>query len=179
MTKTYLHRLFALAIVTVCLQSCDEGITLTLPVETPAVEITIPPIDTTGDFTVGPIPIPTNFDSIASANNIERSSITSVKVKSVTYTMVSPVDANFNLLESLSNHASTENLNEVRYAYIENIPDDGLNKLNLTTDDTELKDYVLNNEFLLTLKGRNDSPISNSLKVRMDMTLEMTARVSD
>lgn len=136
------------------LQSCTKlgkNLHFILPMQTGTATITFPASgNTTGPISFGATSIAYNVDSFimaSTANQLNSSNISSVKIVSMKLTLTNPDQSNnFANLQSV-NASFTSNINSTPYIVsVNNIADTYTTTIDLPVDSTELKTY-LGNQF--------------------------------
>ncbi len=142
------------------LQSCTKlgkNLHFNLPMQTGTATITFPASDnTTGQINIGATTIGYNVDSFimaSTANQLNSSNISSVKLTSLKLTLTNANTLNnFANLHSV-NAAFTSNSNQIPYIVsLSNIADTYTTTIDLPVDTTELKSY-LGNQFTYTINA--------------------------
>ncbi len=140
-------------------------------------EFTIYPNPTSGDTTLADIPLNYNVDSLIRANSSQSFSsftITSAKLKSLKMVILSPSTANFDIIDDASAVVEGGSLPTATIASVSNIPT-GSTEANFTVDNSvNMKDYVNpGSNASLTLSGSTNSPVTDTIEVRVDYDVEI------
>ncbi len=142
------------------LQSCTKlgkNLHFNLPMQTGTATITFPASgSTTGQINFGTTTVGYNVDSFimaSTANQLNSSNISSVKIVGMKLTLTNPnIENNFANLQSV-NAAFTSNSNQTPYIVsLGNIPDTYTTTIDLPVDSTELKSY-LGSQFTYTINA--------------------------
>lgn len=137
--------------------------------------ICIPPYPTTVDTTFANIDLSNNFDSILISQGLERFTISSVQLKTLDLTILTPTTANFDAINNFDAIISGTNLSTTKVASIDSIPA-GTSSVSLIPSSAELVNYFQNGANpALDINGSTNAPTNDTLKVRVDVDLGITA----
>lgn len=151
--------------------SCEEVINdlLTFDSQYYIFDFSVDPIDRTGYHIFTEEISKSNLDSLLEANSLSKEKLQEVITKETIINITDPdASTTFDPLEKLSVTIYTKALGETTIAAIDPIPR-GLNELTLVLEDCDLKDYLYEDEFILSAIG--------VLKERTYKTITMQAKV--
>ncbi|MCV9386902.1 hypothetical protein [Reichenbachiella ulvae] len=121
--------------------------------------------------------IPSNSESTFAGNNTSKDLIEEISLESMTLTITSPQDGEFSFLESALLLISADGLDEVEIAYIESIPDDIGNSIDMEVTGVNVKDYLLKDQFSLRMKSSTDKTISQDHTIDIKSTFFVDAKI--
>ena len=121
--------------------------------------------------------IPTNSTSVFEVNNTRKDLIEEIKLQKLSLVIASPEDQNFNFLNSIEVYISTESLDEVKIAWLEDIPNDERKELNLNINEIDLKDYIKSDSIQLRTKTVTDRLITTDTDIDIHSTFWVDARI--
>ncbi|KPK85641.1 MAG: hypothetical protein AMS27_06765 [Bacteroides sp. SM23_62_1] len=169
--KIYLRIVATFGLIASLLTSCDEpeDEPITFDSQYYLIDFTVDPVDRTGYHIFSEKITRSNLDSLLETQNLTREELLEVHVKE-TMIHITDTDASitFDPLEKLSVTIYTEILGEKTIASIDPIPR-GVRELSLFLEEDDLKDYLYEDEFMLSAVG--------ILKVRTYKVVPMQAKV--
>ena len=142
-----------------------------------ALKVTIEPtLKINTPFTIPTPPVTTNSGVAFSSNNTSKDLVDEIKLSEVKLTVESPNDEDFSILKSVEVYISASGEEDTKIAWLENIP---VNESVITLDlsDTDLKDFIFNDEFSLKVKTVTDEAFTESYKVRIDTKVHVDAHI--
>lgn len=177
--KIYLRIAAIFGLIIFLTVSCDDVINdlLTFDSQYYIIDFAVDPIDRTGYHIFTEETSKSSLDSLLEAKNISREKLKEVHVKE-TVVNITDTDASktFDPLEKLSITIYTKTLGEKTIASIDPIPR-GLRELTLVLEEDDLKDYLYEDEFILStigvLKERTYKIIPMQAKVKFQFNAGM------
>ena len=155
------------------LSSCDQLGKLT-EIKIPLSEkITIPVIPIAGAETIETPGIKTGIDSVMNDAGISEDLIEDITLSKMDFKMTSMND-DFGFLKSIEVYITSEGKDDVKIAYANDIAD--VNSLSLTTmDETDIKDFILKEEFGLKVKFETLDPIMSpkEVEIKLEVILDL------
>jgi hypothetical protein len=142
--------------------------------------------DITGTFSVPPqsltsstdtlvaTNVPTNIQTTLQQNNTSTNLVTSIRLQSLTLTISSPANQTFAFAKNVHILIQAEGQPLIEIASAENISVNG-NQLTCNPDNVELKPYIINNNFDITIIDENGQAIATAITVSFDMKFQFTA----
>lgn len=109
-------------------------------------------------------------------NDTRADLIENITLKTLTLTIESPENGNFDFLESIQIFIQSDGLPEVEVANRSSVPN-GSMTLNLETFDGDLSEYVKAESFNIRVKVFQDDSIDETLDVRSDLTFKVKAQL--
>ena len=92
--------------------------------------------------------IETNAESTFEINDTRKDLVEEIRLTSLTFTLTSPPNADFNFLKSINIFISAEGLSEAKVAWKDDIPSD-VSHINLEVTGVDLQEYIKKDEFSL------------------------------
>tara|TARA_R110002111_G_scaffold63041_2_gene104307 strand:+ start:137 stop:667 length:531 start_codon:yes stop_codon:yes gene_type:complete len=120
--------------------------------------------------------IPTNSQSTFSGNNTNAASIDEIILQSMSLTIITPADSNFNFLKSIEVFINSEGLSEVPLGSNTDVKD-GIISLNLTTTGANIKDYITANKFSIRVATTTDEVITEDHEININTIFLIDAKV--
>lgn len=118
--------------------------------------------------------ITTNSEEQFAANDTRKDKVKEVKLESMQLSITSPSGSNFDFLKSIEFYIKADGLDEVKYAYIDEVPD-GKTILNLNTVDVNLADYLKKDKFSLRVKTVQDEMLGQDTDIKSASVFAVTA----
>ena len=170
--------MIVLSIVLLSIYSCEEVDKLTQFNMDYEEEITIPatfgidlPID------IWTPNIPTNSTSTFESNNTHKDLIEQIILKKMNLTITSPDESTWDFLKKIEIYISAEGLDEVKIAWLDDIPKSGLKSIDLNVSNEDLKEYIKKDEYKLETKTVTRELISHDTKVQIKSTFFVDAKI--
>lgn len=104
--------------------------------------------------------IESNSESAFSVNDTRKEMIEEIVLRQLKLTLTDPPEEDFSFLESLSIYISAEGLTETEIAWMDPVPADANNVLDLETSDADLKEYIKKDRFSLRLNTVTDEAMT-------------------
>lgn len=137
----------------------DFTIPATTVVNVP-INITIPDIDAS------------NPELDSKKDKIEEAKLTIAKLN-----IKAPKTSNLNFLKAVSIFISADGLGETKIAWNDNVPNNTGNELNLTTTDTDLKEYIKKGNYTLRFNIETDEAITENHTITIHTNFFIDAKV--
>jgi hypothetical protein len=137
--------------------------------------ITIPanfPIGSLG--VLAPIPVTTRSDETFRNNNTAADKVKDVSLNKLTLSITDPAGQNFDFLQSIELFISTDANDQVRLAYLDQVPR-GVSSIELTSTNAKLDKYLKAATYTLTTKAQLAQPISRNVTVKAESRFKVTA----
>jgi len=126
------------------------------------------------------IPLPavtTNSEETFENNNTHKDLIEEIRLEELQLKITDPVDGDFSFLSDIEIYMSTDDLPEIKIAWLYNIPDSVGNELNLETTDQDLQEYLKADAFNLRLKVTTDQLITQDYTVDVKTVFFVNAKI--
>jgi hypothetical protein len=145
--KTYKIFLLMVAVAAIFVSSCDDLLAdlLKFVVDGEPYEFAIYPQDTPGRLEFSAENYYLNIDSIFNANGLSDESLRSIEASDAVVTIVTE-GYNFDPLGSLEIHIEAGNLDPIRLAWLDTIPD-GTTSIELDLSEEDVQDYFFEDYF--------------------------------
>lgn len=104
--------------------------------------------------------IESNSESTFSVNDTRKEMIEEIVFRQLKLSLTDLADEDFSFLESLSIYISAEGLSETEIAWLDPVPADANNILDLETSDADLKEYIKKDRFSLQLNTVTDEAMT-------------------
>jgi len=121
--------------------------------------------------------IETNSESTFEVNDTRKDLIEEIKLTELELVIISPDGADFSFLNSIEVYISADGLEEIKIAYLEEVPDDAGSVVTLDTADTDLKEYIKSDEFSLRLNTVTDELMSTDHELEVNSTFFVDAKI--
>lgn len=119
----------------------------------------------------------TNSESEFEVNDTRKDLIEEIQLRKLELIITSPDGADFSFLKSIEVFISAEDLEEMRIAWLEEVPEDTGAALELNTSDMDLKEYVKKDKFNLRLNTVTDEVINQDHELDVNSTFFVDARI--
>ncbi|WP_396633149.1 hypothetical protein [Maribacter sp. R86514] len=121
--------------------------------------------------------IETNSESTFEVNDTRKDLIEEIKLTELELVIILPDSADFSFLNSIEVYISADGLEEIKIAYLEEVPDDAGSVITLDTADTDLKEYIKSDEFSLRLNTVTDELMSTDHELEVNSTFFVDAKI--
>jgi hypothetical protein len=118
--------------------------------------------------------ITTNSEAEFEANDTRKDKIQEIKLESLKLQITSPAGKNFDFLKSVDLYIEAEAMNELRFAYVENVAD-GQTTLEVTTTDDNLAEYIKQDKFGMRAKTVQDKVLDQDVEIKATMVFAVKA----
>ncbi len=172
------NQLLIFAILTGILFSCDEINKLTQFEIDYDEEVVIP--SATGidlPFNVATPDIATNSESKFSVNDTRKDLIQSIYLKSMTLNLTQPADGDFGFLKSIALYMKADGLDEIKIAWLDEIPADPGKVLELETSNADLQEYIKKDNFSLSASTVTDELITSDHHINIHSVFFVDAKI--
>ena len=166
--------LLALLVLVTTFTSCKKVTEQTYEFEMSELMFTTNPQNSTGPMVLVDTVVAAGLLQYMEDNGVSLKNVKSVKMKSLmlrTEPTFSP-DANFNGFVKGEAYMKTPSLSERLFATKASVPE-GVKELSFDSNGTELKEYLMNNDVQIILRGENDQNLPETTYL-LDMTFEVT-----
>ena len=119
----------------------------------------------------------TNSESTFEVNDTRKDLIEEIKLTELEMVIISPDGADFSFLNSIEVYISADGLEEIKIAYLEEVPEDAGSVITLYTSDTDLKEYIKSDEFSLRLNTVTDELMSSDHELEVNSTFFVDAKI--
>lgn len=119
----------------------------------------------------------TNASSTFESNNTRKDLIEEILIEQLDITITSPSNGDFSFLKSVGIYLSAEGLEEIRVAWLDDIPDNVGNYINLELSKANLKDYLSKPEYSLRLNTVTDEIITSDHKLNVHSKFFVDAKL--
>lgn len=109
----------------------------------------------------------TNSQQTFESNGTGANLITKIALTGLDISILTPTNANFNFLKSVEIFLSAPDLNEVRVAYNLDVPATDLQHIDLTCEDTDLKEYLKKSTYSIRVKATTDENLTQDVDVNV------------
>ena len=128
-------------------------------------------------FNVQSPEIESNAETEFESNHTRKDLVEKIELTKMELRIKSPEDGNFNFLNSIEVYIYSEQHEEVKIAYLEDIPADGRQKLKLNTVRKNLMKYIKEDHFKLRLATRTDEVITRNHEILVDTEFFVDAKI--
>ncbi len=167
--------LFILIISLNACEKIDKFTQFDLPLKT---EVTIPagiPVNT--PFNLPSIDLPLETNSVFENNNTAKELIEKASLKKLELKVIDPVDGNFDFIKDLEIFISSDNLPEIKVAWVYDHPNDGKNILLMNTTDEDLTEYLQSDKIQMKVKTTFDEVLTRDHTIEINYTFFIDAKI--
>lgn len=121
--------------------------------------------------------ITTGSESSFESNNTHKDLIESIKLKTMTITIETPEDGDFNFLKEIYIYINAEGLEEIEIANGIDLQNINSNVLELNILDQELREYIKEDSFNLKVRTTTDETINETHNIVIDTKFRVDAEI--
>lgn len=121
--------------------------------------------------------VQSNSESTFSINDTRKDLIQQIILKKMELTITDPADGDFSFLKSISIYISAQGLSEAKIAWLDSIPAGTGNILDLDTSDSDLKDYIKQDNFSLRLNTVTDELLTQDYHIDINSRFFVNAKI--
>ncbi|MHA6249474.1 hypothetical protein ACXYMU_16140 [Pontibacter sp. CAU 1760] len=121
-----------------------------------------------------PVTVTTNSEETFKNNQTRAELVKDVTLDKLKLTIVKPEGENFNFLRSIEIYISSQNKDEVRIAYLDEVPQN-TNTLNLKLTNAKLDEFIKGDSYSIRTKAVLAKPVSQNITISADMRFKVTA----
>ena len=121
--------------------------------------------------------IETNSDAAFNGNSTHRDLVESIRLETMTFTILSPPEQNFDFMRSVEIFISAEGLEELKVAARYEVPDGLGQYMELETFGTELRDYLKKDRIRLKVRTVTDKPLPADTDIRIHTVFFVDAEI--
>ncbi|MEZ5007576.1 MAG: hypothetical protein R2753_05415 [Chitinophagales bacterium] len=119
----------------------------------------------------------TNSETTFEINDTKKDLVEEILLKQIDLTITSPSNKNFDFLKSVSIYISAEGLEELKVAWLDEVPDNVGNTLDLEKTNSDLKEYIKKDEFKLRLNTTTDQIITTNYDINIHTIFKVDANI--
>jgi len=174
--KKYLFATFILLPFLISCNSLDKLTKFELPFTR---SITLPalPIIFENPVSASTPDIKTNIDSVLTSLNLTSDLVQTVSLKKMDLTLTDSTGGDLTFLKSISIYICATGLDDVKIAGIDSVPDNTGSSLSLAVESTDLKNFILKDEFQLKIITTTDKITKVEQKLKVDMNLQLDLKI--
>jgi hypothetical protein len=128
-------------------------------------------------FNVTTPDISTDSESKFSVNDTRKNLIEFISLKSMTLDLTQPEDGNFGFLKSISIYIKADGLDEIKIAWLDDIPSDPGTTLELNTSDEDLQEYIKMDKFSLRVNTITNEIITSDHHIGINSVFFVDAKI--
>jgi hypothetical protein len=121
--------------------------------------------------------VETNSESEFEVNDTRKDLVEEIRLTKLSLNITSLNNQDFTFLESIEVFLSAEGLQEIRIAYIEDVPDTTGNSISLNLEDMDLKDYIKKDKVNLRLNTVTDKVLTNDVSITVQSIFFVDAKI--
>jgi len=133
------------------------------------------PINTPNNIPIIEIPLETS--DVYENKNTAKELVEQALLKELKLTVTEPSGGNFNFLKDIEIYISTDELPEIKIAWINNHPNDNKTSIQLITTDKDLQDYIKSDKIKTRVKTTIDEVLTRDYNIRIDFTFFIDAEI--
>jgi hypothetical protein len=129
------------------------------------------------------VPLPSNMSVPTSSsfqfqnNGTDAKHVKEVKLDELTLTITQPTTEDFGFLKSIHIFISADGLQEIELAYLDDVPTNAGNSIDLITTGAVLDEYLKKEEYQLRVQTVTDELLSQDITIRADMVFNVRAKL--
>jgi hypothetical protein len=122
-----------------------------------------------------PVAVTTNSEESFKNNNTRADLVKDVTLSKLVLTIQDPASEDFGFLKDVEIFIDADNADEVRLAYLNDIPANAGKTLELTSTNAKLDKYLKAPSFSIRTRATVDEAITQDVTIKTDMTFKVTA----
>lgn len=173
MTKRFV--LLAVVIITIVSVACDkidDLLTFYIDEEEEIVVSSNFPFGEVVPLT--PVTVTTNSEETFRNNKTRAELVKDVTLNRLSLTVAEPEDKDFNFLKSIEIYVSSEGKEEIRIAYLEDVPQHA-KSIELKSTNAKLDEYLKEDTYTIRTQAELAQPVSQNIKIKAAMQFKVTA----
>lgn len=119
----------------------------------------------------------TNSEATFEVNDTRKDLIEEILLKKLELRVDSPNGGDFGFLESVEIYINAQDLNELKIAWYDNVPQNQGNTLEIFTTEADLKEYVKKDNFTLRVKTVTDEVIASDYHINIYSQFFVDAKI--
>lgn len=123
---------------------------------------------------ISPIPVTTNSSEDFKNNKTQAELVKDVTLNKLELTITDPQTENFNFLKKIEIYISAEGQNEIKIAYLEQIPQN-VNKIELISTNAKLDEYIKGDSYTIGTRATLAKAVTNDVTIKANMRFKVTA----
>lgn len=127
------------------------------------------------EFPGSPVAVATNSSESFENNNTRAELVKDVSLSKLVLTIQDPDNEDFGFLKDVEIYIDAEEADEVKLAYLNNIPANAGKTLELTATGAKLDKYLKAPSYTIRTRAVVDETISQDVTIKTDMTFKVTA----
>ena len=127
------------------------------------------------DFPGFPVAVSSNTAETFRNNNTRADLVKDVTLHKLVLTIQDPATEDFGFVKEIEIFIDADDADEVRLAYLQDVPATVGNTIELTSTNAKLDKYIKAETFTLRTRALVDETISQDVKIKTDMTFKVTA----
>lgn len=128
-------------------------------------------------FDISTPDIETNSESKFEINKTSTDRIESIEVSALKLTVKSPAGEDFSFLKSIEIYIDGDKLSEEKIAWNDNVSSSAGSSISLSVSGTDLKPYILNDNFKLRVRTVTDELLTNDHDIDIKTTFTVDAKI--
>lgn len=121
-----------------------------------------------------PVQVPTNSEETFKNNKTRAELVKDVTLNKLTLSIAESEGSNFDFLQSIEIYISAEGVNEVKIAYLEEVPK-SVKSLDLKLTNAKLDEYLKKDKYTIQTKAVLRNSVARDIKVNAAMRFKVTA----
>lgn len=121
--------------------------------------------------------VTTNAEEEFESNDTRKDLIESIKLKTLTLSLNTPQDGNFNFINDITIFIRAEGLAEVAIASATDLPENAARRVELDTDNVELKEYIKADSYTLRTMTTTDGVITEDHNIDIRTVFRVDAKI--
>jgi hypothetical protein len=122
-----------------------------------------------------PMAVTTNSAETFKNNNTRAELVKDVTLSKLVLTIQDPANENFGFLKDVEIFIDSEDAEEVKLAYLNDIPANAGKTLELTSTNAKLDKYLKASSFTIRTRATVDEAVTQDVTIKTDMTFQVTA----
>jgi hypothetical protein len=120
-----------------------------------------------------------DYTSLYIENNSRIDLSETIVLDNLIFRVNSPQNQTLNFLQSAEIYIRTNELEEIKIAWIDNIPDDGLTEVEMETSEDNIQDYILNDQYILRFITKGINPGDSIVSIDFQYSYLATTNLSE
>ena len=172
MKRVFFILIALVAFASVACEKLDELLTFYINQDEEIVIKSYFPVGTVAP--ISPIPVTTNSSEDFKNNKTRAELVKDVSLSKLELVITDPQTENFNFLKKIEIYISAEGKNEVKIAYLEEIPQN-VNTITLNSTNAKLDEYITGDSYTIGTRATLVKAVTNDVTIKANMRFKVTA----
>lgn len=123
--------------------------------------------------------VPDDSKGLYQQNNSNYASTQAIEINSFKISIEDPLNSSLDIIESVEVYLRSEDMEQKRIAWFDKIPKSGLNNINLDISRDDLRDYMIDKEYVLHISITTNSSFNTVCVLKLDYEFFVSTNITD